>query len=126
MLRRRWDPVMAARAPAHVRVAYPEEAPDLPLLAERMREAARSVPPFLLTLGDVTALDEGRGGVFVAVGDGRGLGPRTRAAAPPTVSPRCPVYCRISRSCTRARPPPDRRPGACSAAPGTTDRKSVV
>uniref|UniRef100_UPI001C5F4D5A 2'-5' RNA ligase family protein n=1 Tax=Pseudonocardia nigra TaxID=1921578 RepID=UPI001C5F4D5A len=92
-LRTRWDPVMVARAPAHVTVAYPEEAADPALLERRMREAAAATTPFRLALGAVLHFDEmedggdvddgggtrggptGTGGVFVAVEDldgGRG------------------------------------------------------
>lgn len=60
-LRHRWDPVMAAGVPPHVTVAYPEEHTAL--------NAVGATAPFRLELGDVVAMDEGAGGVFVEVRD---------------------------------------------------------
>ncbi len=49
--RARWDPVMAARAPAHVTVVYPEELPDP--AAQIAGVAALVRAPFRLRLGAV-------------------------------------------------------------------------
>ncbi|MFC4069606.1 2'-5' RNA ligase family protein [Actinoplanes subglobosus] len=95
--RRAWDPVMAAVVPAHVTLLYPEEAlircpadpapvpearhetqatEQFPTPAEvrfvepRQVEAlAAETTPFRLRPGAVFTLDEGHGGVFVAVED---------------------------------------------------------
>jgi 8-oxo-dGTP pyrophosphatase MutT (NUDIX family) len=69
VLRRRWDPVMAAAAPPHLTVAYPEEAPDVALLRARTASATAMQRPFAIQLGGVRALDGGRGGVFLNARD---------------------------------------------------------
>lgn len=88
-LRQTWDPVMAAVVPAHVTLLYPEEAlirlpagpapsPEIPdgrparkriLERRQVEELIAGTAPFRLRLGAVITLDEGRGGVFVAVQD---------------------------------------------------------
>jgi hypothetical protein len=79
--RRTWDPVMAAVVPAHVTLLYPEEvliqelrdegqATEAMLLEPRqVEEVVAETAPFRLRLGAVITLDEGHGGVFVAVQD---------------------------------------------------------
>ena len=63
-LRARFDPVMAARAPAHVTVVYPEELPDPAVQVARVAAVVRA--PFRLRFGEVRR--EG-GWVHVAVDD---------------------------------------------------------
>jgi hypothetical protein len=79
-LRARYDPVMAARAPAHVTVVYPEELPDPTALVDRVAGVRRG--PFRLRLGGVGR--EG-GWVHVAVDDldGGWADLRARLLAPP-------------------------------------------
>ncbi len=67
--RHTWDPAMAAVVPAHVTVAYPEEVSDEDPLLRRAEALVGTMPPFRLRLGEVTADDHGRGGVFVTVED---------------------------------------------------------
>lgn len=68
-LRRRWDPLMADVVPAHLTVAYPEEASDVALLRTRAGEVAVHVDPFTMRLGEVSALGGGRGGVIIQAAD---------------------------------------------------------
>lgn len=67
--RREWDPVMAAVAPPHVTLVYPEETADEDLLLVRAQAACARTAPFRLGLRGVVAEEAGRGGVFVAVDD---------------------------------------------------------
>lgn len=53
--RRRFDPLMAEQAPAHVTVVYPTEAPHADLLRARLVAAGVRTPPFPLVLGEVVA-----------------------------------------------------------------------
>nr|WP_269091209.1 2'-5' RNA ligase family protein [Actinopolymorpha cephalotaxi] len=85
VLRRRWDPLMAARAPAHVTVTYPEETGDDELLLRRAARVAADTPRFRLGLAAVFAEDGGHGGVFLSVEDVDGGWARLRRhlLAPP-------------------------------------------
>jgi hypothetical protein len=76
----RFDPVMAARAPAHVTVVYPEELPDPALQVARAAAVAR--PPFRLALGAVRR-SGGWVGVAVEDVDGGWAGLRAELLAPP-------------------------------------------
>jgi 2'-5' RNA ligase len=67
--RQRWDPVMAAQIAAHVTLAYPGEAPSPELLAERLREAGATRPPFRLRLGGLACFGRPEDGVYVEVDD---------------------------------------------------------
>lgn len=58
-VRRRWDPVMAARMPAHVTLAYPEEVDDLDLLRERLTAEAATTRGFPLDIDGLFARDGG-------------------------------------------------------------------
>lgn len=69
VLRQRWDPVMAARSPAHISLAYPEEYDDETLLMSRAARAANHTSRFTVTLGKVSGEQEGRGGVWFSVTD---------------------------------------------------------
>jgi 8-oxo-dGTP pyrophosphatase MutT (NUDIX family) len=69
ILRQQWDPVMAARAPAHLSLVYPEEWNDEGLLLTRTLEASSHTPPLVITLGQVAGEDGGRGGVWYLVTD---------------------------------------------------------
>jgi mutator protein MutT len=71
-LRAVWDPVMRARAPAHVTVVYPEETVDPALLLEELGRAAGESAPIPLRLGPLACVDGGRGGVFATVEDPTG------------------------------------------------------
>ena len=72
VLRRRWDPDMAARIAAHVTLIYDREAADLALLTERLTEASRSVGPFKLHLGGTACFGAPSGGIYVTVDDVEG------------------------------------------------------
>ncbi len=63
-LRARWDPVMAARAPAHVTVVYPEELPDPAAQVAAVAAVVRA--PFRLRLG---AVRRDGGWLYVEVDD---------------------------------------------------------
>jgi 2'-5' RNA ligase len=65
--RRQWDPVMAARIDAHVTLIYPEEVPDVSLLAERLAAASAAATPFRLRFGGIGR--DHSGGVYVHVDD---------------------------------------------------------
>jgi 2'-5' RNA ligase len=68
--RREWDPVMAAQIAAHVTLAYPQEAPIIDLLVERVRAASITCPPFRLRLGGSAYFERPEGGgVYVKVED---------------------------------------------------------
>ncbi|MET9019664.1 2'-5' RNA ligase family protein [Actinopolymorpha sp. NPDC004070] len=84
-LRRQWDPVMAARAPAHVTVTYPEETGDDELLLSRAEDVCADMTCFRLRLTGVFSEDGGRGGVFLSVEDVDGGWARLRRhlLAPP-------------------------------------------
>lgn len=69
LLRREWDPVMAARARAHISLVYPEEHNDESLLLKRAVDAASRTAPFAITLGEISSEDGGRGGVWYRVKD---------------------------------------------------------
>lgn len=60
---------MAARAPAHVTVTYPEETGDDKLLLGRAARVVANTPLFRLRLTGVFAEAGGRGGVFLSVED---------------------------------------------------------
>lgn len=77
--RRRWDPVMADRIAAHVTLAYPEEAPNLDLLVERLREAGQRHAPFRLGLARLACYERPERGVYVEVEDVEGGYRRLRA-----------------------------------------------
>jgi 2'-5' RNA ligase superfamily len=51
-LRAALDPAMATQIPAHVTAIYDDEAPDSDLLIARVREAASTIPPIELRLGE--------------------------------------------------------------------------
>jgi mutator protein MutT len=78
-LRRRWDPVMAARAPAHVTLVYPEEFDDERVLLARTLDAANVTPAFSVTLRRIGSEREGDGGVWFLVEDSSGLWSSLRA-----------------------------------------------
>ncbi len=77
--RSRWDPVMAERIAAHVTLVYPEEAPSLDLLVERLRDAGRRHGPFRLGLGGLACFERPERGVYVSVEDLEGGYRRLRA-----------------------------------------------
>ncbi|MGP3979321.1 2'-5' RNA ligase family protein [Streptomyces sp. 8N114] len=100
-----WDPAMASTVPAHVTVTYPEETADEALLLQRAELCRHQTPPFRLSLGEVFAEDEGRGGVFVAVDDvNQGwAGLRRRLLSPPMTPIDFPAHATIAhpRTCKR-------------------------
>lgn len=79
-LRRRWDPVMAARAPAHVSLVYPEEYDDEDLLISRAMAAASQASPFTVELAHPAAENGGLGGVWYLVTDPSGTWHALRTA----------------------------------------------
>lgn len=68
-LRALWNPERATGNPAHLTVAYQDEAPDPVLLAERLRRVAAQTVPFLLMVGPVTRFPGPAGGAYLAVVD---------------------------------------------------------
>lgn len=84
-LREKWGPEKAVGNPAHVTIAYHDEATDFGLLAERLRAAADAVPPFPLTLGPPARFPDPVRGAFLAVEDPTGGvdALRSRLLAPP-------------------------------------------
>jgi len=79
-VRRTWDPVMAARAPAHVTLIYPEEFTDEQLLVARTREAASRTAPFSVVTHAMACEAEGDGGVWFLVEDESGSWASLRCA----------------------------------------------
>ena len=71
--RRRWDPIMAERVPAHITLIFPNEAHDGQVLLDRAEKACRRRPSFSLGLLGVTC-PNGRPEelVFVEVHDEEG------------------------------------------------------
>ena len=71
--RRRWDPIMAERVPAHITLVFPNEAHDGQVLLDRAEKACRRRPSFSLGLLGVTC-PNGRPEelVFVEVHDEEG------------------------------------------------------
>jgi len=104
--RREWDPVMAAQVAAHITLAYPQEAPIVDLLMERVRAASATCPPFRLRLGGVAYFERPEGGIYIDVEDIDGGYRKMRAdvlrppfqpvAFPPHVTV---VHPRTSRRC---------------------------
>jgi len=68
-LRAKWNPERAAGNPAHLTIVYHDEAPDLRLLAERLRLAAAEVAPFRLVIGSAARFPEPVRGAYLAVED---------------------------------------------------------
>lgn len=77
--RRRFDPVMASRSPAHVTLVYPEEYEDEPLLLERIRNAVADLEPFPVALGGFNH-NPATGGVWFSVLDPTGGWSKLRTA----------------------------------------------
>ena len=71
-LRTKWNPERAAGNPAHITIAYHDEAPDPSLLMERLRIAAARVALFRLALGLAKPFPEPDRGVFLDVSDPTG------------------------------------------------------
>lgn len=69
LLRRRWDPLMAHLAPAHISLVYPEEYDNETLLLSRAASAAKHRAPFRIALDHVAAENKGLGGVWFLVRD---------------------------------------------------------
>jgi 2'-5' RNA ligase len=67
-----WNPERATGNPAHITVAYHDEAPDASLLIERVRQAASQVPRFRLVVGAVTRFLPPVCGAFLTVADPTG------------------------------------------------------
>ncbi len=71
-LRLAWDPEHATDNPAHVTVAYQDEAPDPAVLAERVRLAASKVGRFRLMVGPAERFPAPALGAFLRVVDPTG------------------------------------------------------
>lgn len=69
LLRRRWDPLMADRAPAHISLVYPEEHNNETLLLSRTATAADQTAPFRIGVDKVAGENEGLEGVWFLVTD---------------------------------------------------------
>lgn len=77
-VRRAWDADSARQIAAHVTLVYPEEAPDVDLLAKRLRAAAEHVAPFMLRVSGSPILNPADGGVYLGVEDIEGGYERVR------------------------------------------------
>lgn len=79
------NPERAAGNPAHVTVAYQDEAPDPALLAERLHGVAARTRPFRLAVGQAGRFPPPARGAFPAVADPAGAVAAIRAQvlAPP-------------------------------------------
>ncbi len=69
VVRRAWDPIMAGQIAAHVTLVYPQEAPIVDLLIERVRVASTDAAPFRLRLGRVACFGRPEDGIYVEVED---------------------------------------------------------
>lgn len=80
-----WNPEIARGNPAHLTIAYADEAPDPALLEARVAAACRAVAPFPLELGATERFAAPAQGAFLAVSDPRGgvARLRRRLLAPP-------------------------------------------
>jgi ribosomal protein S18 acetylase RimI-like enzyme len=83
--RRQWDPLMAAQIAAHVTLIYPQEAPVVDLLVDRLGEASVNVPPFRLRLGQLACHKSPELGVYIRAEDVDGgyRAMRARVLRPP-------------------------------------------
>src|SRR5688572_14224584 len=79
-LRRTWDPRMAAQIPAHMTLVYPQEAPLVGLLVERLRDASAHALPFRLRLSGTDCFGRPEDGVYIQVDDIEGGYRKLRAA----------------------------------------------
>jgi 2'-5' RNA ligase len=68
-LRARWNPERATGNPAHVTVAYHDEAPEAAVLIERVHLAAARTPPFSLEVGAAARFAPPAHGAFLTVAD---------------------------------------------------------
>lgn len=68
-LRLRWNPERSAGNPAHVTIAYHDEAPDPDLLAERLYTVAAVTAPFRLTVGAAARFPDPSRGIYLRVFD---------------------------------------------------------
>lgn len=71
-LRIAWNPERALGNPAHITVAYHDEAPDPSLLAERLRRVAGQTSRFRLTVGTAQRFPSPVRGAYLAVDDPAG------------------------------------------------------
>ena len=71
-LRAKWNPERAIGNPAHITIAYHDEAPDPSLLTERLHIAAAGVAPFWLALGSAKRFPEPVRGAYLDVADPTG------------------------------------------------------
>ncbi len=69
VIRRKWDPDMARCIAAHVTLVYPEEAPVVELLSERIQEACGHTTTFRMRLGGVACFERPEAGVYLDVED---------------------------------------------------------
>lgn len=67
-----YNPERAAGNPAHVTIAYQDEAPDPALLVERVRRAAAQIRQFLLAVGEPARFPPPVVGAFLPVADPTG------------------------------------------------------
>jgi hypothetical protein len=85
--RMNWNPERAAGNPAHITIAYHDEAPDPELLAQRLRDLVGEITPFRLTIGAARRFSGSAGGAFLEVHDPTEAVTqlRSRLLAPPFV-----------------------------------------
>jgi len=77
-IRRRWSPLHARGNPAHVTLAYHDEAPDPHLLRERLRRESGHTGRFALGVGRVRRFEPPVGGAYLEVSDASGAVARLR------------------------------------------------
>ena len=77
-IRYAWDADSSRQIAAHVTLVYPEEGPDVDLLAKRLRSATERVAPFRLRVGGTPILNPMNGGVYLPVEDIEGAYQRVR------------------------------------------------
>jgi hypothetical protein len=68
-MRMKWNPERAKISPAHITIAYHDEATDVGLVVERLRSIAKGTPAFELVLGRVSRFVQPIRGAYVEVDD---------------------------------------------------------
>ena len=106
-MRCRWDPAMAAIAPAHVTVVYPEEASDEALLMQRLERQLAKVRSFPIDIRGAFCEDGGRGGVFLHAHDRVGTltGVKCGLLTPPFTPTAFPLHVTVVHPRTSDRGP---------------------
>jgi hypothetical protein len=86
--RQRWNPELALKIPAHVTLIYDDEAPDGPLMIERLRNVCATVPAISLHLGRVAGFGSPPAGLFAETQAGKEFETIRKHVLTPPFAPR--------------------------------------